>query len=347
MAFSTPLQKYATDQTVVQRYLINKTDKGAIKATLIGGLLCVPAWMMFMLIGSLVWGFYKITHLALPIDPETAKAIAGDKVFPYFITTQLPVGITGLVLAALLAAAMSTISSDLNSLSAVVTEDYYRRLFPTASDKSRLFMSKVFVGIAGILGMGVARFYLSLNNPAILDTIFELYAIFSGGLVGLFALAFFTRRANWQGVFFGIAATVLFCAWGVLTSKTKAFGTILDLNKLCGVNYLNFPHDGYMLQVYPHFVMFIVGYVASLFFPAPQLESERFTLAGYLASRRAGERIGGGGGSALGAENRAEKFLGLVGFESRLAEAFQGGEFYGFFLRLRRDAETSISRRVG
>jgi SSS family solute:Na+ symporter len=270
------LQKYATDQTMVQRYLVNKTDRGAIKATLMGGLLCVPTWALFMFIGSCLWGFYKITGTDMLPKNAQGKIIA-DQVFPYFINHELPVGITGLVLAALLAAAMSTISSDLNCLSAVYVEDYYKRLRPNATDRNRLAVGKIVVGICGLVAAGVALVYVALGANSILEKVFELYAIFAGGLVGLFALAFLTRRANWQGALCGIAATILFCTWGFLTGGKSP---MLNLGRF------NFPHDSYMLQVYPHFIMFGVGYLGSLLFPAPRLESERFTLAGFLARRR-------------------------------------------------------------
>jgi SSS family solute:Na+ symporter len=281
------LQKYACDQTMVQRYLVNKTDRGAIKAAFMGGVLCVPTWAMFMFIGSCLWSFYKIVgDSALPRDAATGKIIA-DQVFPYFINHELPIGFTGLVLAALLAAAMSSISSDLNCLSAVVVEDYYRRIRPDATDQQRLRFGKYTVAVCGVIAALVGIAYVAIAKASILDTIFELYAVFAGGLVGLFALGFLSRRANWQGALIGIAATILFCAWGFLTSKTKAFGIPFDLNKHFGVNYLNFPHDSYMLQVYPHFIMFGIGMLASYFFAAPHIDADRFTIYGYLARRRA------------------------------------------------------------
>jgi SSS family solute:Na+ symporter len=282
--FFYAVQKYATDQTIVQRYLVAKDHRGAIRATLLGGILCVPAWMLFMLVGSCMWAFYKISQISLPLDPDTGKAIAGDKVFPHFIATQMPPGAMGLVLAALLAAAMATTSANLNSLSAVLLEDYYLRFRPGASGKQRLLLGKLFVVLCGILAIATAMGYVAIKKAAILDTVFDLYAIFSGGLVGLFALAYLTRRANWQGALIGIAVTILFCAWGTLTSKTKAFGIIINL----GPRW-NFPHDSYMLQVYPNILLFIVGYLASLFFPAPS-NLDRFTLYGWLSRRRTGAR---------------------------------------------------------
>ncbi len=280
------LQKYSTDQTMIQRYLANGTDRGAIKATLISGFLCIPTWAMFMLIGSFLWAFYKITNL--PLLNATGHPLKNDEVFPHFMTTQLPIGVSGVVLAALLASAMSAISSDLSCLAAVIVEDYYRRLRPQSTDRERLWMGKLAVVASAIAAIVVAILYLIYSQGSVLAFVFELYAIFAGGLAGLFALAFFSRRANWQGALIGIAATTVFCAWGLLTSQSKALGhIILDLNKLTGLKHLNFSQDNYMMQVYPHFVLFGIGYLASLMFPAPGGDIDRFTIYGYLARRRA------------------------------------------------------------
>ncbi len=268
------LQKYCADQTMVQRYLIAKTDRAAIRSTLTGGLMCVPTWTMFMFLGSCLWAFYHITQLPLP------KGIRADQVFPYFISTQLPAGVVGLVLAALLAAAMSNISSDLNCLSAVIVEDYYRRLFRNSTDTQRLRTGKIAVLVCGCATMGVALLYYSLHKESILETIFGLYAMFSGGIVGLFALGFFVRRANWQGVLIGIFACILFSAWGIVTYQPK------DTHRLVDLGRFNYTQHAYMLGVYSHFVLFGVGLIASFFFPE-HLESDRFTIYGFLARERA------------------------------------------------------------
>jgi SSS family solute:Na+ symporter len=73
------LQKYVADQTLVQRYLIAKNDRDALKGVALGALLCVPAWVLFMLIGTLVWAYYQLSHEALPAFVDKP-----DKIFPYF-----------------------------------------------------------------------------------------------------------------------------------------------------------------------------------------------------------------------------------------------------------------------
>ncbi len=111
------IQKYGTDQTVVQRYLTAKTHQSAIRASLLGISLTVPVWTLFMLIGTALFVFYKQQPL-----PE---GITAEAVFPYFMMTQLPTGVVGFIVAALISAAICSLSADLNSMAAVGVEDYY------------------------------------------------------------------------------------------------------------------------------------------------------------------------------------------------------------------------------
>lgn len=252
------LQKYGTDQTIVQRYLTAKSDKEAVKASLVGVLLSVPLWALFMFIGTALFSYYKISGSPLPVD------IRADEVFPYFIMTKIPVGVIGLILSALIAAAISSLDSDLNCLSAIFMEDYYKRLFPNSSEKKRLFMSKFFVLLAGVGAILVALCYVKMGSKGVLGTVFTLYSIFSGGIVGIFLLGIFTTRANKQGLYWGIAACILFTAWAVFTSTPMNFGhgkkLVLDMGSF------NYSQHKYMLGVYSHIILMVVGYVASLFY---------------------------------------------------------------------------------
>ena len=89
------IQKYGTDQTIIQRYLTAKSDKGAVKASLMGVILSVPVWGLFMFIGTALFSYYQINGDVLP------QGIKTDAVFPYFIMTKLPVGVVGLIISAL------------------------------------------------------------------------------------------------------------------------------------------------------------------------------------------------------------------------------------------------------
>lgn len=271
------IQKYGTDQTIVQRYLTAKSDRDAVKASLIGVLLTVPVWALFMFIGTGLFSFYELSGTPLP------EGIKPDAVFPYFILTQLPVGVTGLIISALTAAAISSLDSDINCLSAVLVQDFYGRFRKRATDHDKLIFGKWMVLAAGLGALVVATIYVRLEGEGVLGIIFTLYAIFSGGIAGMFLLGLFSKRANKQGLYFGIAASVLFTGWAVLTSSKIGSGDgerlILDLGSL------NFTQHKYMLGVYSHFVLFGVGWLASYFFKSPPLE-ESLTWSGWKKLRR-------------------------------------------------------------
>jgi SSS family solute:Na+ symporter len=214
-----------------------------------------------MFIGTALFVFYKQQGL-----PEGMK---GEAVFPYFIMTQLPIGIVGFIVAALISAAICSLSADLNSLAAVGMQDYYKKFRPNKTDKQYLYVSKTFVVISGLFSIIIGGLYLFAGNEGVLGVIFTVYAIFSGGIVGIFLLGLFSARTNRQGVNIGIIACILFTAYAFLTSTpigVKRPALLLDLGKF------NFAHHKLMLGVYSHLVVIVVGYIASLFFPKPLLE---------------------------------------------------------------------------
>lgn len=252
------IQKYGTDQTIVQRYLTAKSDKEAIKASLMGVLMSVPVWAMFMFIGTALFAYYQLNGEVLPANMQP------DEVFPYFIMTQMPVGVLGLVLAALLAAAISSLDSELNCLSAIFLEDYYLRFKPESTEKQRMFICRAVIVLGGITSMLIALYYVQNEGEGALSIVFTLYAIFSGGIAGMFLLGIFSKKANKQGVYIGILASILFTAYAVITSTPLAMGgeerLLIDLGRY------NYAHHKLMIGVYSHIVLFVVGYIASLFF---------------------------------------------------------------------------------
>jgi len=272
------LQKYGTDQTIVQRYLTARNDHEAKRAAFIGVLMSVPVWAMFMFIGTCLYSFYH--SAGAPVLPEGIKA---DEVFPYFIRTELPVGIRGLIVAALAAAAVSSLDADLNCISAIAVEDYYARFKKNTTDRERLRFGKFMVVLAGAGAIGVAMLYISWGGEGVLGALFALYAIFSAGIVGIFMLGLFSRRANKQGLYIGIAAAVLFTAYAVLTStKVDIDGTGVK-RTLIDLGDWNFTHHKYMLGVYSHLIVLIVGYLASFLFKTPPAPKE-LTIYGYKSS---------------------------------------------------------------
>lgn len=247
------LQKYGTDQTIVQRYLTAKSDKEAKKAAYIGVMLSVPVWTMFMLVGSLLWAYYQLSPDPAVLDPETGtQLLKADAVFPHFISTQLPLGVRGLIISAIAAAAISSLDADLNCLSAIAVQDYMVKLKPNMTDRQKLLAGKWTVVIAGLGATAIALAYVQTNGGTVLKTIFGYYAIFSAGIVGIFLLGLFSRRANKQGLYIGLLACIIFTFWGT---------EIHPINK-------------YMMGVYSHLIVLVVGYLASFLFKANKADEE-------------------------------------------------------------------------
>jgi len=270
------IQKYGTDQTIVQRYLTAKSDKDAKKASVMGVLMVVPVWTLFMFIGTALYAFYTGDANTLP------EGLRDDAVFPYFIMTKLPVGVIGIIISALLGAAISSLDSDLNCLSAVGVDDFYKKLRPNSTDAQQVKVGKILVVLSGIAAMIIASIYVSAGNKGVLGIVFMLYAIFSGGIVGIFLLGVFVPRANKQGLYIGIIASVFFTAYAILTSKP-----IGDSNQmLLDFGAFNFTHHKYMLGVYSHVVLFFVSWSASYLFPKKDVDKS-LTYSGWIEKKRA------------------------------------------------------------
>ena len=260
------LQKYTADQTIVQRYLVAKSDRDALRGIALGAVLCVPVWTLFMLIGTLCWSYYRITAEKLP-----AYVTKADQVFPHFITTHVPAGLAGLFLAALFGAAMANLSSDFNSLAAIGVEDYYRVRRPRSTEKQRLVVAKWIVAACGLLCVLISS-ALAHTSGSALSLWYTVAGIVAGGLAGLFLLAFLSERASAAGAYIGIAASLLFTAWATLT---------LDGGKLWDLGRFNFPLHSYMIGVIGHLVLLATGYAASFVFPNRNENTRDLTLWGW------------------------------------------------------------------
>jgi SSS family solute:Na+ symporter len=264
-------QRYVADQTMVQRYLLAKTDRGAMRGVTLGAFLCVPVWAVFMLIGTCVWSFFQLSGEAIP-----ASITKADQMFPYFLSVHLPPGVLGLLLAALTGAAMTMLGSDLNSLAVVLVEDFYRAARRSSGDRERLMAARVIIVVVGLLNAVTALILVQTRGSA-LSMWFAVSAIASGGLAGLFFLAFLTSRATRVSAWTGITCSAVFTVWAVLTRGAK------PLVDLAGFNY---PWDDLTIGAMGNIILFGAGLLASLLAP-PALADEKGTLRHWLASRRA------------------------------------------------------------
>ena len=264
------LQKYTADQTVVQRYLIARSDRSALRGISLGAILCLPVWTAFMLIGSLLWSFYRLTGERLP-----ATITKSDQVFPHFLVTHIPSGLAGLFVAALFGSAMSMLASDMNCLATIGVQDFYVLASPASTDKQQLRIGKIIVAASGVAAAGVA-FRLSHTQGGALSLYYTITAIVAGGLAGLFLLAFLFRRATRRGAIAGIVANLLFTIWATLTEG----GKILNLGRF------NFPWHDYMIGAVGHVVLLAAGIAFSLILLDTSPSDPQLTLWGWIDMRR-------------------------------------------------------------
>ena len=195
--FFVNLQNFGIDQNYVQRYIASSSEKEARKSVWLGGLLYVSVNAVFFLIGTALFAFYlshpddiaevrnlvatqKLIREGLtPSAPDFVASVAtkaatlgdadiGDGVFPHFIGKYLPSGVTGLLIAAIFAAGMSTISTSLNSAATVLHTDFFRRFFrPTADDLTSLRFLRMATLVFGVVGTSVS--FLLLNVASALE----------------------------------------------------------------------------------------------------------------------------------------------------------------------------------
>lgn len=219
------LQNYGIDQNYVQRYKTAKDDKSARAAALFGGLLYVPVSMFFFFIGTALFAYYSASPGLLP------EGIANDAVFPYFIVHGLPTGITGLLIAAICAAGMSTVSTSINSSATIILTDFFQHK-RKMTDKQSMYVLYATSFILGMLGIGLGLAMMSVQSA--LEAWWSLAAIFSGGMLGLFLLGYMVKRVRSIHAMTGVICGVILIAWMSFGNNTIfhnyltiVFGTIL------------------------------------------------------------------------------------------------------------------------
>jgi SSS family transporter len=232
---------YGTDQAVIQRYLTTPDEKSAARGIWTNAILAVPASILFFGIGSALFAYYST-------NPESANiALAKpDAVFPFFIISTLPAGIAGLVIAAVFAASMSSLDSSMNSVSAAVTTDFYRRSNPERSEAQCLRVARITTVIVGLAGTGFAIWMANSDIKSLWDVFAKLLGLFGGGLAGLFLLGMFTTRATAPGAIIGLIASAIL--QGVLQANSNIHAWLFSFTGMV--------------------CCLVVGWLASLAFPS-------------------------------------------------------------------------------
>lgn len=204
------LQNFGVDQNYVQRYLGAKNEKEAVKSTLLGSLLYVPVSLLFFFIGTALFAYYQAMPDALPAElfaPENS-----DKVFPYFIVNVLPTGMTGLLIASIFAAGMSTVSTSVNSSATIILTDHVKKYInPDISEKGEMKTLMIASLVMGILSIVVALAFSGVTSA--LDAWWALSAIFSGGILGLFLLGYVGKNIRQKFAAYGVILGVLIIGW--------------------------------------------------------------------------------------------------------------------------------------
>ncbi len=229
---------HGTDQLMVQRYLSARSPRQATAALLTSGVVILLQFALFLLIGAMLFVFYHKTG-SLPAE----VAARADRVFPHFIVTQLPNGLIGLVVAAIFAAAMSTLSGSLNSLAATAVTDFYRPLFaPDKSDHHYLNASRLFTALWGVVQIAVAMIAIAMQGRGV-DAVLAVASFTNGPVLGLFLLSALTKRVGATGALVGVVTGIacmtfvwlqlrISWQWYVLMGSTLTFLSGLVASRL-------------------------------------------------------------------------------------------------------------------
>ena len=230
---------HGTDQLIVQRLLAARTQRQSQLALLSSGIVIFFQFALFLLIGVMLYAFYLLNPPASPITRT-------DTLFPAFIVTRMSHGVAGLLIAAILAAAMSNLSAALNALSSTTIVDLYTRLRPQSSEARRVRLSRVSTIFWALVLFVLA--ILARSGGKVIEVGLSIASVAYGGLLGVFFLGVLTRRASELGAIFGFAIGLALnlYLWLALPNAV-AFTWYVAIGSL---------------------VTFFTGYCASIFLPA-------------------------------------------------------------------------------
>jgi SSS family solute:Na+ symporter len=185
---------HGTDQLIVQRLLAARGQRQSVMALLSSGVAVFFQFALFLTVGIMLWAYYRVP-----------SAVFGkpDRIYPTFIVTRMPHGISGLLIAAILAAAMSNLSAALNSLSSSAIMDFYARLRPLADEKIKMRLSRLATIAWALVLFGLA--VIALHKVGrVVEVGLQIASVAYGALLGVFLLGVLTRRANQIGAMVGM-----------------------------------------------------------------------------------------------------------------------------------------------
>jgi len=253
------LTEYACNQNMIQKYCASASTREARRALWIGCWWMLPLWIGFQFLGTAMWVFFQ-SHPTPTSSGILAGTVTAERIVPHFVVTQLPVGLSGLVVAGVLAAAMSTLDSALNAIATVGVVDFYRRhVVRQRDDRHYLVVARTFSCLATAAMVVGAILLLEARTKTLEDAAIKLIALTSGGLLGLYLLGFLTRSGDGRSAAIAIGATLALSLYRAL-SPMAWFPAGLRLRALDAV-------DGYYTALLAHVLMFGVGWLAGLLLP--------------------------------------------------------------------------------
>jgi len=236
------LISYTSDQTVIQRYMTTKDEKSAGRSILVNGFMSVFISVAFYFIGTGLYTFYKTHPQSLDITMQQ-----GDAIFPFFMMSQMPAGIAGLLIAAIFAATMSTISSNINSVSTAFSVDFVQRFRPSIKDAALLRVARWTCIVSGMIGLCIALLMATWDITSLLDYFNTILGLLTSGLGGLFVMAVFIPRIK---------------GWSALTGFIAGEVVVLLMYLFTDANFFLFGATGIVVSV-------ITAWAVSLFSPLP------------------------------------------------------------------------------
>lgn len=261
--FFINLNNFGMDQNYIQRYHTASTSKAASNSIWLCVWLYIPASLLFFIIGSSLFAYYEVNpdliasikhQVAVERSPSGASVAEvlkvqnllqpsdyGDKIMPHFMVTKIPAGLVGLIVSAILSAAMSTISSGMNASATVFSIDIYKRYInPDITERQNLSLLHVATVGFGLLGMiaGIAM----IGVKSILDVWWQLSGIFAAGMLGLFLLGIISRKTKNHEAIIATIIGILVIVWmtlsALLPSGYEAFRNPLHQNMIIVVGTL-------------------------------------------------------------------------------------------------------------
>lgn len=252
--FFIQMVPFTSDQTLVQRLLTTPNERSAARAVWAHAAIVVPASLLFFGLGTALFIFYNARLDLLPAADQSA-----DIIVPWFIATQLPAGLSGLVIAGLFAATMSTVDSSMHSIATSLVTDIYGKIRPDVDDKTRLKVARIVTVVVGLLGTLSAILVVHLDPKSLWLLILLFVGLLGSTLTGVFLLGVFTKRANARGTAIGVATSMV---------------TLIVTR-----NMEHPPFHGFLTAAVGALTCVVVGYIASLIFSAPSRPLAGLTLS--------------------------------------------------------------------